>query len=131
MRVGAMVISLTGAMLGFLVAIAEKGIRLGMYFYFPQIKTNTWMDWLTFFFSAVALLAAIISWKWPRAAMGLLALSIVGGIAGALTVWELPGAFLFTGLILLFISQVGLHDDEFILSIQVSTSEGVPDEALK
>ncbi len=130
MRVAAIVLTFVGSVLGFLVALAESGLQIGM-FYFPQIKTTDWLNWITVFFSLVALSSIFLMWKWPKLAMSLLGIATIGGILGALTVWEVPGTFLFTGFILLLISHVGLHDEELFMALEAGPTEGVSHETLK
>lgn len=126
-----MILTLFGVVIGFLVALAETGAKYNGDFYFPQIRSAVWMDWVTVACSSLALISVFFIWKGTRIAMTLLTIAIVGGVAGALTVWEIPGTFLFAGLILLVITQIGMHDDQIYMGLQANTSEGIPDEAFK
>ncbi|MHB1685436.1 MAG: hypothetical protein ACYCYO_21940 [Bacilli bacterium] len=103
-----------GALLGFVVSAAERGFRAGVYFYFPQIRTNIWMDNWTILMSACALIATLAVWRWKRVALILWTVSLIGGIVGALTVWELPGVFIFVALVLMFIAAKGIGETELL-----------------
>lgn len=105
MKWTAVALGVIGALLGVFVAVVQHGGVLG-----PVTSNGGILAEITVVASAFSLIGGILSAFRPRLAMLLYLIALVVGIFGGGAMWQLPGSFIFIGLIVLLISSRGLQD---------------------
>lgn len=94
-----------GALLGVFVGLVERGGLIG-----PALHQSKLLSSMTLLASGIVMVGSVVILVRPRWGALLYILALLGGVFGAGTMWELPGAFIFIGLIVLLMHSRGIQD---------------------
>lgn len=105
MRWASASVGVVGALLGVFVGLVQHGGLIG-----PVLPHGVLLAEITFAASGVVLIAALTSLIRPVFGMVGYVVALIGGVIGGGALWQLPGAFIFVSLVMLFIRRKGLQD---------------------
>lgn len=98
-RIGAAGLGVVASLLAVLVGILQRGGVLGPPMDALQVPIANAMSDITFVMAIVALAGSLLLLVRPRAGRIVCVAALVGGVFGAETLWELPGAFLLVAVL--------------------------------
>ncbi len=107
MRIGASVLAAVASMLAVLVGAIQRGGVFGPPMDAVQVPIANAMSDITFAVAFVILVGALLLYARPRVGRILCIAALVGGVFGAETLWELPGAVLLVAIATSAMAKMG------------------------
>ena len=98
-RIGATALGIVASMLAVLVGVLQRGGVFGPQMDALQAPIANAMSDITFVMAAAAFAGSLLLLARPRAGRIVCVAALVGGVFGAETLWELPGAFLLVAVL--------------------------------
>ena len=98
-RIGATALGVVASLLAVLVGVLQRGGVFGPTMDALQAPIANAMSDITFVMAAVAFAGSLLLLVRPRAGRIVCVAALVGGVFGAETLWELPGAFLLVAVL--------------------------------
>lgn len=100
MKIGAAALGVVASLLAVLVGVLQRGGVFGPPMDAAQVPISNAMSDVTFVMAIVTLAGALLLLMRPRVGRIVCVAALIGGVFGAETLWELPGAVLLVAILL-------------------------------